>query len=66
MASKIPEENYPVQVVHSGVAGYKTRAETGEKDPKVAAEESSAPLFGGTIDGATPIEMPVDVPAEAI
>jgi hypothetical protein len=31
------------------VAGYKTRAETGEKSPKAASEETSTPLFGGTL-----------------
>lgn len=49
MAQKPAEPNQPKQSVRVGVAGYKTRAETGEKSPKAASEETSTPLFGGTL-----------------
>jgi hypothetical protein len=43
------EPTQPKGIVRVGVAGYKTRAETGEKSPKAASEETSTPLLGGTL-----------------
>ena len=63
MAQKPAEPNQPKQSVRVGVAGYKTRAETGEKSPKVVSEETSTPLFGGTVPiDAAPIVIPDFVP----
>lgn len=55
MVDQLAEPEPPKQSVRVGVAGYKTRAETGEKSPQDRAE-TSTPLFGGTL-GAHPPEI---------
>ena len=63
MAKQPAEPNQPKQFVRVGEVGYKTRAETGEKSPKAASEETSTPLFGGTVPiDAAPIVIPDFVP----
>jgi hypothetical protein len=57
--TKEPEIEQPKQSVRVGVAGYKTRAETGEKSPKAASAETSTPLFGGTLSIHPPEIPPV-------
>ena len=65
MAKQPAEPNQPKQFVRVGEVGYKTPAETGEKSPKAAPEETSTPLFGGTIPvDASPLEIPDFVPVE--